>query len=180
MRGIWKLAIGAFVLVAVLVVTGFLVLEEGGRQSSEPPTRRLRSASSYGNANVTAKATGKSYHRTVIVRAKTKQSGAPICGAGVSVAGQMTAPHTMILIPRNLHEVSCGLYEGPYDLIMAGDWTLNFQVRSKELGAHDLRAARSKSVPEACCYPRSRPQSRPCAVLPAARLDSGLSSKEVV
>lgn len=136
MQGIWKLAIGAVILVAVLVVTGFLLLEEGGsNKSSEPPASASPFGVSYGNANITAKATGESYHRTVIVRAKTKQSGAPICDAGVSVAGQMTAPHTMILIPRNLHEVSCGLYEGPYDLIMAGSWTLNFQVRSKELGA---------------------------------------------
>jgi len=136
MRGIWQLAIGAVILVAVLVVTGFLLFEKGGsNKSSEPPDRASPFRVSYGNANITARTTGKSYHRTVVVRAKTKQSGAPLCGAGVSVAGQMTAPHTMILIPRKLHEVSCGLYEGPYDLIMAGDWTLNVQVRSKALGA---------------------------------------------
>ena len=136
MRGIWQLAIAAFVVVAVLVVTGFLLLEDGGsNKSSGPGGQPSPFGVSYGNANITAKATGKHYHRTVIVRAKTKQSGAPVCGAGVSVAGQMTSPHTMILIPRKLHEVSCGLYEGPYDLIMAGDWTLNLQLRTKALGA---------------------------------------------
>jgi hypothetical protein len=137
MRGkIWQLAIASAVVGAVLVVTGFLLLEHGGSNKSsgsggQPSTARI----SYGNANISARATGRSYHRTVIVNAKTKQTGAPVCGAGVSVAGAMTSPHTMILIPRKLHEVSCGLYKGPYDLIMAGDWTLNLQVKTKALGA---------------------------------------------
>ncbi len=108
----------------------------GGSNNSSPSgTPPPASTTSYGNADISAKATGKSYNRTVVVRAKTKQSGAPLCGAEVSVYGVMTSPHTMVLIRRNLHEVSCGLYKGPYNLIMAGNWTLNLEVRSKKLGA---------------------------------------------
>src|SRR5262247_2904941 len=36
------------------------------------------------------------------------------------------------------------------------------------------RACRSTRSAAGSCYPRSRPQSRPCAVLPAASLDCGL------
>jgi hypothetical protein len=103
-----------------------------GSPSGTPPPA---STASYGNAEISAKATGKSYNRVVIIRAKTKKGGVPICGAVVSVYGLMTSPHTMALIPRTLHQISCGTYKGPYTLIMPGQWTLNIEVRSKKLGS---------------------------------------------
>jgi len=135
MRGIWQLALASAVVGAVLVVSGFLLLEGGGsnKQSSErgtqpPPTANV----SYGNASIRAKTLGGPYQRTVVVRVKSKRSGTPLHNAKVTIHGEMTAPHAMTLYNKDLHEVARGKYEAPYTLIMPGDWRVVIVVTSKK------------------------------------------------
>ena len=137
MRRIWWYAIGGSIALAALVAVAVVVFAGGGGTTSNAPPGAPPPASttSYGLAQLSATTLGKSYNRTVIVHAQAKNGGKPICKAAVSVYGLMTAPHTMVLIPRNLHEVKCGMYRGSYTFIMQGTWTLNIQLRSKKLGA---------------------------------------------
>jgi hypothetical protein len=135
MRGIWQLAIASAVVGAVLVVTGFLLLESGGsnKKSSEPGTQPPPAANvSYGNAKIKAKALGGPYRRTVVVRVKNKRSGIPLHEAKVTIHGEMTTPHLMTLYDKPLREVARGKYEGPYTLIMPGDWKVVIVVTSKK------------------------------------------------
>lgn len=124
----------AVVLGSVLALTGCLG-GGGGKSSSPPGTPPPVPTTSYGNTEISVRVGGKSFHRTVVIDAKEKKNGHAVCGAKATVYGEMTSPHTMTLIERNLKEVSCGEYKGPYDLIMAGRWTLNIEVRSKILGS---------------------------------------------
>jgi len=135
MHGIWQLAIASAVVGAVLVVSGFLLLESGGsnKKSSEPGTQPPAAANvSYGNANIKAKALGGPYRRTVVVRVKNKRSGIPLHHAKVIIHGEMTTPHTMTLYDKHLQEVARGKYEGPYTLVMPGDWRVVIVVTSKK------------------------------------------------
>ena len=134
MRGIWQLALASAVVGAVLVVSGFLLLESGGsnKKSTEPGTQPPAAANvSYGNANIKAKTLGGPYRRTVVVSVKNKRSGTPLHDAKVTIHGEMTAPHVMSLYDKPLHEVARGKYEGPYTLIMPGDWRVVIVVTSK-------------------------------------------------
>ena len=90
------------------------------------------STASAGNADVSAQALGKGLDRTLVIRLKDKQSGVPLKGATVSAQGQMTFPHTMLLIDRPLHEISSGTYRGQYAFIMKGDWTVIVDVTDKK------------------------------------------------
>jgi hypothetical protein len=135
MRGIWQLAVASAVVGAVLVVTGFLLLESGGsnKKTSEPGTQPPPAANvSYGNANIKARALGGRYRRTVVVRVKSKRSGIPLHDAKVTIHGEMTTPHTMTLYDKPLREVARGKYEGPYTLVMPGDWRVVIVVTSKK------------------------------------------------
>lgn len=82
---------------------------------------------------IAAKATGSGYSRVVTVKLKDVDNGTPISGASVSVAGQMTSPHTMSLIPHDLPEVGQGTYRGQYPFIMRGDWNINIEVTGKKV-----------------------------------------------
>jgi hypothetical protein len=140
MRGIWQLAIaGGVVLAVVLVVSGFLLFENGGTSSPKSTSGSLTSTTSYGNADISATAPPKSrakggpYQRIVVVRPKDRRSGAPIHGAKVIVRGEMTSPHQMgPLYEKRLREVARGEYEGPYTLVMDGDWRFVIVVTTKK------------------------------------------------
>jgi hypothetical protein len=133
MRGIWQLAIASAVVGAVLVVSGFLLLESGGDKSSKTSTSTPgATTTSYGNANIKAKTVGGPYRRTVVVRVKNKSSGIPLHEAKVTIHGEMTTPHAMTLYNKNLDEVARGEYKGPYTLIMPGDWKVVIVVTSKK------------------------------------------------
>jgi hypothetical protein len=140
MRGIWQLAIlGAAIAAVVLVVSGFLLFEHGGKSPSASTGPDQTSTISYGNAEISAKAPpkpvaqGGPYQRIVVIRPKDKRSGVPIHGANVTIQGEMTAPHHMgPLYEKKLREVGRGEYEGPYTLVMAGTWRFVIIVRTKK------------------------------------------------
>lgn len=134
MRGIWQLAIASAVVGAVLVVSGFLLLESGGsnKDSTKAPSVPGAATTSYGNADIKAKTLGGPYQRTVVVRVKNKRSGSPLHDARVIIHGEMTTPHAMTLYDKTLREVARGEYKGPYTLIMPGDWKVVIVVTSKK------------------------------------------------
>jgi hypothetical protein len=139
MRGIWQLAIAGGVVVSVLlVVSGFLVFERGGKNSNSPTPQYRTSTNSFGNADIAARAPAKSkarggpYQRIVVVEPKDRRSGVPIHGAKVIVHGEMTTPHFMPLYEKKLTEVTRGEYEGPYTLIMPGTWRFVIVVTTKK------------------------------------------------
>ncbi len=139
MRGIWQLAIAVGVVVGVvLVVSGFLVFEHGGKSSNSSTSPSRTSTNSFGSADITAtapskpKAKGGPYQRIVVVRPKDRQSGRPIHDAKVVIHGEMTSPHYMPLYEKKLEEVARGEYEGPYTLVMPGDWRFVIVVTTKK------------------------------------------------
>jgi hypothetical protein len=139
MRGIWQLAIaGGVVLGVALVVSGFLLFEHGGKSSKSPTSQSRTSTNSFGNADISAtapakpKAKGGPYQRIVVVRPKDRRSGKPIHDAKVVIHGEMTSPHYMPLYEKKLPEVARGEYEGPYTLVMPGDWRFVIVVTSKK------------------------------------------------
>ena len=138
MRGTWQLAIlGAAVAAAVLVVSGFLLFEHGGKSSSASTAPDQTSTTSYGNAQISAKAPPKPgalgpYQRNVTIRAKNKRSGVPLNGAKVIIHGEMTSPMRMTLYNKKLTEVGRGTYKGPYTLVMPGTWRFVIIVTSKK------------------------------------------------
>lgn len=138
MRGTWQLAIlGAAVAAVVLVVSGFLLFEHGGKSSGASTSPDQTSTTSYGNAQISAKAPpkptaqGGPYQRNVTVRTKSKRSGVPLNGAKVTIHGEMTSPHTMTLYNKQLTSAGPGTYKGPYTLIMPGTWRFVIVVTSK-------------------------------------------------
>ena len=134
MRGIWQLAAASAVVGIVLVVSGFLLLESGGsnKNSKKSPPGAGATTTSYGNANIKARALGGSYRRTVVVRVRNKRSGMPLHDAKVTIHGEMTSPHVMTLYNKDLREVTRGEYKGPYTLIMPGTWKVVIVVTSKK------------------------------------------------
>jgi hypothetical protein len=125
----WQLAaIGGAVALVILVVSGFLVFESGGKSSSsesnifntDPPPV----TGSFGHAKLAGKALGGPYQRTIVIDAKDRRTGRPLHRAEVTVHGEMTVPHAMTLYTKKLREVSRGEYKGPYTLIMNGDWRI--------------------------------------------------------
>ncbi len=139
MRGIWQLAIAGGVVVGVLlVVSGFLLFEHGGKSSNSPTSQSPTSTNSFGPAEISAaapakpKAKGGPYQRIVVVRPKDRTSGKPIHDAKVVIHGEMTVPHYMPLYEKNLPEVARGEYEGPYTLVMPGDWRFVIVVTTKK------------------------------------------------
>lgn len=139
MRGIWQLAVaGGIVAGALLLVTGFLVFEHDGKNPSKTTPQSRTSPTSYGNADIAArapakpKANGGPFQRNVVVRPKDRRSGIPIHGAKVTIHAEMTVPHVMPLYEKSLHEVARGEYVGPYTLIMPGDWKFVIVVTTKK------------------------------------------------
>ena len=139
MRRLWWFVIGGGVVLAgLLVVLGFAFLGGGGKSDTDAasePCRPPEAAPTAGNANVQAKALGKSYVRHIVIRVTDKESGEPVHGAKVSVQGTMDCPHFMPLYDKNLRESSTGTYKGDYQLIMQGHWTFHIVVRSKQSGS---------------------------------------------
>jgi YtkA-like protein len=138
-RGIWQLAIAGGVVVAILlVVSGFLLFEHGGKSSSSPTPQSRTSTNSFGNADISAaaparpKARGGPYQRIVVVRPRDRRSGKAIHDAKVVIHGEMTSPHYMPLYEKKLPEVARGEYEGPYTLVMPGDWRFVIVVTTKK------------------------------------------------
>ena len=139
MRGIWQLAIAGGVVVGILLdVSGFLLFEHGGKSPGSSPTAPSRtSTNSFGNADISAaapakpKAKGGPYQRVVVVRPKDRRSGKPIHDAKVVIHGEMTVPHYMPLYEKKLPEVARGEYEGPYTLVMPGEWRFVIVVTTK-------------------------------------------------
>ncbi len=93
------------------------------------PTASTRSA---GNADISARALGKGFARTIVIRVEDKESGTPLHDANVRIRAEMTCPHLMSLYEKNLPEAATGTYEGDYGLIMPGEWTFYITVRSKQ------------------------------------------------
>ena len=122
------------VLLAVLALTGCF----GGGDSSNkntaggPPPGAPTKFTTFGNQQIAVRTLSRgAYNKTFVLQAKDKKSGAPVCGARVTVYGQMINPHLMNLIERSLHQLKCGRYEGDYTFIMPGTWTANFVLRTK-------------------------------------------------
>jgi hypothetical protein len=132
-RGIWQLALASAVVGAVLVVSGFLLLESGGgdKKAAKPQTGPTTGIS-YGSSRISAQALGGPYQRTVFVQFTNKRSGAPLRGAKVTIHGEMTLPHVMRLYDKRLPEVARGEYKGPYTLIMPGNWRVIVIATSKK------------------------------------------------
>jgi YtkA-like protein len=139
MQRIWWYVIGgAIAFFALLTVLGFALFnsDEGGDLGavSERCTPQPGSPAA-GNSNVDARALGKGYQRTLVVRVTDKKSGAPVHGARVSVRGTMDCPHFMPLYQKDLRESTTGTYKGDYQLIMQGHWIFSVVVRSKQNGS---------------------------------------------
>jgi hypothetical protein len=135
MRGLWQLAIAGTVVLAVLVVSGFLLFESGGGGTSSTPQAPPPTAGvSYGSAEISARAPqrGDQYNRKVVVRVRNKSTGTPLHDAKVVIHGEMTVPHRMTLYEKTLREVARGEYVGPYTLIMPGVWRIVVVARSKQ------------------------------------------------
>lgn len=130
--------LGAVVAAVVLVVSGFLLFDHGGKSPSASTGPGQTSTTSYGNAQISAQAPpkptaqGGPYQRIVVIRPKSKQTGLPLDGAKVLVHGEMTSPHNMTLYTKRLTEVGRGTYKGPYTLIMPGTWRFVIVVTSKK------------------------------------------------
>lgn len=138
MRRIWWFAIaGGVILVGLLVVLGFVVLDNGS-DSANPTSSACSPAEtreSAGNAQIDARALGNGFAREIVIHVTDKKSGKPVRGATVSVQGTMTCPHVMPLYQKNLREGANGTYKGDYQLIMQGHWEMHVLVRSKQGGA---------------------------------------------
>lgn len=136
MKGTWQLAIlGGAIAAIVLVVSGFLLFEHGGKNPSSSTGPSGTSTTSYGNADISAQAPAKptprgGYQRNVVVRPKDRRSGVELHDAKVVIHGEMTT-HPMTLYQKKLTEVKPGIYKGPYTLVMPGDWRLVIIVTSK-------------------------------------------------
>jgi YtkA-like protein len=119
-------------LSAVLLGLGLaLTACKGGNStaSGQPPPAGFQSN---GNAEISVKAIPHGdFNRTFVLRAKDRKTGTPICGAKVTVYGQMTSPHLMTLIEHAMRQKRCGMYEGDYSFIMPGTWTATFVLRTK-------------------------------------------------
>jgi hypothetical protein len=137
-RGIWQLAIaGGVVAGVVLVVSGFLLFENGGTSSPSSTSGSPTSTVSYGNAEISATAPprpvakGGPFQRIVVVRPKDRRSGVAIHDAKVTIHGEMTVPHAMTLYDKKLTEVARGEYKAPYTLVMPGGWRFVIIVTTK-------------------------------------------------
>ena len=136
MRGLWR----SLSLVGVALVLTGCFGGGGGKTSAQPTPGPPTTSQSAGNAKISVQATrlpepgdpGGIYNRKIVVRAQDRSTGTPVCGAGVTVYGQMTSPHLMTLIERPLHQKRCGMYTGSYTFIMQGTWTANFVLRTKK------------------------------------------------
>jgi hypothetical protein len=122
---------------------------------------------------IAARAQGKGFDRTLIVRLTDLDSGKPISGATVEVEASMTRPHFMSLIPRKVPEYRPpGTYRLPYYFIMTGDWTAEFRVS----GAKVIGAKATLPVPIAgAAQPPSSPQ--PFTPLPT-RLETDITGRD--
>ena len=128
MRGIRR---SLFLVGAGLLLTG--CFGGGSGKKSPQPTPPPTSFQSAGNAAISVQAIRRgTYQRTFVLHAKDRKTGSLVCGAKVTVYGQMTSPHLMTLIDLPLHQTTCGLYRGPYTFIMPGTWTANFVLRTKK------------------------------------------------
>lgn len=130
----WQLAaLGGTLVLVALIVSGFLLLDSGGKSSSGATTSTPTGPTSEGNALLRGRAARRDnqYHRTIIIQATNRQSGIPLQGAKVLVHGEMTAPMHMIEYTKRLREVSRGTYKGPYTLVMPGDWQIVVIATSK-------------------------------------------------
>ncbi len=105
----------------------------GSGTASGQPAPPPAGFQSYGNAKISVKAISHgAYNRTFILRAKDRASGAPICGANLTVYGEMISPHLMTLIERAMRQMKCGTYKGDYTFVMPGEWQANFVLRTKK------------------------------------------------
>ena len=112
---------GVVLVVAVVVASGCSGGTTGHSSSARPSD----------NAKIAAQARGGHGAYTIIVRATDRKSGVPIGAADVTVYGEMTSPHPMLLMGRPLHEVSAGTYRGSYQFIMPGTWDANIVLKTK-------------------------------------------------
>lgn len=133
MRALWWYAIAGGVVLVALVVVGFVVLEGGGGTAAGQPPPPPAGFQSYGNTKISVQAIPNgTYRRTFVLRAKDRKTGSLICGAKLTVYGQMIRPHLMTLLERGLRQERCGMYKGRYTFIMPGDWRANFVLRTKK------------------------------------------------
>jgi hypothetical protein len=139
MKGTWQLAVlGGVIAVVVLVVSGFLLFERGGKNSSTTTNPcGTTSTTSYGNADISVQAPpkpvaqGGPFQRNVVVRPKDRRSGISLHGAKVVIHGEMCS-HVMSLYQERLKEAGRGIYKGPYTLVMPGDWRMVIIVTSNK------------------------------------------------
>jgi hypothetical protein len=109
----------------------------GGKKSSSGgsecgPTSAQPSA---GSAEISGRALGKGFNRTILIHAKDKKSGDPIDHGRVKVRAEMQCPHFMPLYEKSLPETSSGTYKGSYNLIMQGHWLFYVTLRDRNGGA---------------------------------------------
>jgi len=91
----------------------------------------VAAATSAGNAQIDAQATGGRYSKLIVLHAKEKSSGAPIHGGDVTIQAAMACPDVMHLYEKKLQETSPGTYKTGYTLVMPGQWTFSVVLRAK-------------------------------------------------
>lgn len=120
----------ALLLVLGLTLTG--CSGGSGTASGQPPPPPA-AFQSYGNAKIAVRTVKHGgFNRTFLLQVKDRKSGAPVCGAHVTVYGEMISPHLMTLIERKVKPMKCGSYKGDYTFIMPGEWKANFVLRTKK------------------------------------------------
>ena len=124
------MSLSAILLVLGLALTG---CSGGSSTAAGQPPPPPAGFQSYGNAKISVRAIPNGiYNRTFVLRAKDRNTGAPICGARLTMYGEMISPHLMTLIERAMRQMKCGMYTGHYTFIMPGEWKANFVLRTKK------------------------------------------------
>lgn len=123
---------------------------------------------------ISAKAIGKGYHRTLVIRLEDVDTGKPIVGAKVRVSPQMTSPHVMSLIPHEIPEVSPGTYRAVQGFIMQGNWRAGIEVTGRNV-------ERANAVLPVTIGPGSASggNTNPLAALPT-RLETSISDRDLL
>ena len=96
MRRIWWLVLGASALaLAGLAVALVLIVTRDGEEEDGTVATECQAperSGPAGNADISERVTGRGFDRTIVIRAKDKQSGAPLQDAKVTVRAEMACP----------------------------------------------------------------------------------------
>jgi hypothetical protein len=124
-------ALIATALPLLLAVTGCGGKKKDSVFTSVGKCPPVAAASSAGNAQLNAQASGGRYSKLIVIHAKEKSTGAPIHGGDVTIQAAMACPDVMHLYEKKLQETSPGTYKTGYTLVMPGTWTFSVVLRAK-------------------------------------------------